>query len=95
MSLIKLNAAEVKRLHINQLENSLRQHLDSVCRAHDFDSYHSALNWAGFANPYQAHAQQLAEWVASCWSVHFAAITENPLPEVVAYLEKMPEIKLL
>jgi hypothetical protein len=76
------------------LEPALRKHLDETCALHGFDNYQSAMNWAGFPNPYQVDAHVLAEWVAACWGVHFDIMSEiqstHATPAVNDYLSRLP-----
>jgi hypothetical protein len=81
---------------IASLETALRSHLDATCKDAGFDNYQSAMNWAGFPNPYQTTASSLADWIAACWSTHFQILSEinstHVIPTISEYLEKLPKV---
>lgn len=80
------------------LEITLRNLLDSKSKEHGFDSYQSAMNWAGFPNPYQTQAHTIADWIAACWAEHFIILFEinstHVIPSQSEYLARLPNLEI-
>ena len=47
--------------------NAIQTHLDNKAKEFRYDNMMSARSYAGYENPFQAEAQNLAVWASNCW----------------------------
>lgn len=80
------------------ISNAIQTMLDKQAQALRYDNIMSARSYAGYVNPFQAEALQLAKWSAACWvkagEIELAVLNGATTPTIAEVLASLPEFKI-
>lgn len=60
-------AKEIIEQQSIDINNTIQAYLDTKAKEFRYDNMMSARSYAGYTNPFQAEAQNLAVWASNCW----------------------------
>ena len=74
---------------LKKAELALMQKIDAVAKQYDYDNIAEAGVYASTANVYQAEAQAIVAWSASCWQAFYLL---NAVTDVDGFIAALPSL---